>query len=146
GDLIETLQQLKATQSELIQSKEMAALGHLVAGISHEINNPVSFIYGNLYIARGYFQDLLKLVELYEQTYPQPTLEIQQLANELDLNFVVEDWQKLMNSMEVGAERICEIVRSLQNFSRLDKTGLKAVDIHEGLDNTLLLLQPRLRA
>ncbi len=145
-ELVETLQQLKATQEELIQSKKMAALGQLIAGIAHEINNPVSFIYGNLTIARVYFQDLLKIVELYEQTYPHPTLEIQQLADELDLDFLVEDWQKLMNSMEVGAERICEIVRSLQNFSRVDTTGLKAVDIHEGIDNTLLLLQHRLRA
>ena len=145
-DLIETLQQLQATQEQLIQSRKMAALGHLVAGIAHEINNPVSFIYGNLYLVRGYFQDLLRLVELYEQTYPHPTLEIQQLADEFDLDFLVKDWQKLINSMQVGAERISEIVRSLQSFSRLDETGLKAVDIHEKIDNTLLLLQHRLRA
>lgn len=145
-NLLQTLQQLQSTQEELIQSKKMAALGQLVAGIAHEINNPVSFIYGNLCIARGYFKDLLDLVEIYEQTYPEPTIEIQQLTDKLDLDFLVGDWQKLMNSMEVGAERIGEIVRSLQNFSRSDKTGLKAVDIHEGIDNTLLLLQPRLRS
>jgi two-component system, NtrC family, sensor kinase len=145
-NLVETLQQLQATQEELIQSKKMAALGHLVAGIAHEINNPVSFIYGNLSLARGYFQDLLKLVELYEQTYPHPTLEIQRLADELDLDFLVKDWQKLMNSMQVGAERIREIVHSLQHFSKLDETGLKVVDIHEEIDNTLLLLQHRLSA
>jgi signal transduction histidine kinase len=145
-DLREALQQLQATQDKLIQSKKMAALGHLVAGIAHEINNPISFIYGNLYLARSYFRDVLRLVELYEQTYPHPTLEIQQLADELDLGFLVTDWQKLMDSMQVGAERISEIVRSLQNFSRLDRTGLKAVDIHEEIDNTLLLLQHRLKA
>src|SRR5919199_4365317 len=146
NDLVETLQQLKATQEELIQSKKMAALGHLIAGIAHEINNPISFIYGNIHIARGYFKDLLRLVKLYEQTSPHPLPEIQQLAQELDLDFLVEDWQKLMDSMQVGAERISEIVRSLQSFSRLDETGLKAVDIHEVIDNTLLLLQHRMRA
>lgn len=145
-DLVETLQELKVTQEELIQSKKMAALGHLLAGIAHEINNPVSFIYGNIYIARGYFKDLLRLVELYEQNSPHPPLEIKQLADELDLEFLVKDWYKLMNSMQVGAERICDIVRSLQSFSRRDETGRKAIDIHEGIDNTLLLLQHRLRA
>ena len=145
-DLVETLQQLKATQEELIQSKKMAALGHLVAGIAHEINNPVSFIYGNIYIARGYFKDLLRLVELYQQIYPHPTLEIQQLADEIDVEFLVKDWEKLMNSMQVGAERICDIVSSLQSFSRRDESGIRDMDIHEEMDNTLLLLQHRLRA
>ena len=144
-ELVETLQQLKATQEELVQSKKMAALGHLIAGIAHEINNPVSFIYGNLTIARVYFQDLLNLVELYKQTYPHPTLEIQQLTDELDLDFLEEDWQKLMDSMQVGAERIGEIVRSLRNFSKADTTELIAVNIHEEIDNTLLLLQHRRR-
>ncbi|HEY9833732.1 MAG TPA: response regulator, partial [Stenomitos sp.] len=145
-DLVDTLQQLQSTQEELIQSKKMAALGHLLAGIAHEINNPVSFIYGNIHIARGYFQDLLRVVKIYEQTVPHPPLEVQQLADEIDLDFLVKDWQKLMNSMLVGAERICEIVHSLQSFSRRDETGIKAIDIHEEIDNTLLLLQHRLRA
>jgi signal transduction histidine kinase len=145
-DLVDTLQQLQSTQEELIQSKKMAALGHLLAGIAHEINNPVSFIYGNIHIARGYFQDLLRVVKLYEQTAPHPPVEIQQLADEIDLDFLVKDWQKLMNSMQVGAERICEIVHSLQSFSRRDEAGIKAIDIHEEIDNTLLLLQHRLRA
>jgi signal transduction histidine kinase len=118
----------------------------MVAGVAHEINNPVSFIQGNLTPAREYFQDLLSLIELYQQTYPNPTPEIQHLASEIDLNFLVDDWSKLMDSMQVGAERIQQIVRSLRNFSRVDESELKPVDIHEGIDNTLLILQHRLRS
>jgi signal transduction histidine kinase len=140
------LDKLKRTQAQLIQAEKMSSLGQMVAGIAHEINNPVSFIYGNLTPARHYCQDLLSLVELYQQTYPHPTLEIQQFVEEIDLDFLVEDWPKLMDSMQVGAERIREIVRSLRNFSRLDEKELKPVDIHEGIDNTLLILQHRLRA
>ncbi len=140
------LDKLKRTQAQLIQAEKMSSLGQMVAGIAHEINNPISFIYGNLTPARHYCQDLLSLVELYQQTYPHPPLEIQKLVEEIDLDFLVEDWQKLMDSMQVGAERIREIVRSLRNFSRLDEKDLKPVDIHEGIDNTLLILQHRLRA
>lgn len=139
------LDELKRTQSQLIQTEKMSSLGRMVAGIAHEINNPVSFIYGNLAPARHYFQDLLSLIELYQQTYPHSTPEIQQLASDIDVDFLVEDWQKLINSIQVGAERICEIVLNLRNFSRLDEQELKAVDIHEGIDNTLLLLQHRLK-
>jgi PAS domain S-box-containing protein len=141
-----TLRELKHIQAQLIHTEKMSSLGQMVAGIAHEINNPVSFIYGNLAPAREYFQDLLSLVELYQQAYPHPTPEIQALAEEIDLDFLVEDWQKLMNSMLMGAERIREIVRSLRNFSRLDEQELKPVDIHEGIDHTLLILQHRLRA
>jgi PAS domain S-box-containing protein len=141
-----TLSELKRTQAQLIQAEKMSSLGQMIAGIAHEINNPVSFIYGNLTPARHYFQDLLSLIELYQQTYPHPTPEIQQLSSELDLDFLLEDWQKLIDSMQVGAERISEIVRSLRNFSRLDEKELKPVDIHEGIDNTLLILKHRLRA
>jgi PAS domain S-box-containing protein len=140
------LNELKRTQAQLIQTEKMSSLGRMVAGIAHEINNPVSFIQGNITPARGYFRDLLALIELYQQTYPHPTPEIQQFVEEIDLEFLVEDCSKLMHSMQVGAERIEQIVLSLRNFSRLDEQELKAVDINEGIDNTLLILQHRLRA
>lgn len=143
AQLHEKSQQLAA---QLVQSEKMSSLGSFVAGVAHEINNPVSFIYGNLTYADEYTQDLLKLLQLYQQCYPHPTSEIQTIIKEIDLNFLMEDLPKLLNSMKVGAERITEIVRSLRNFSRLDESEMKAVDIHEGIDSTLLILQHRLLA
>lgn len=139
-----TLEELKRTQTQLIQTEKMSSLGQIVAGVAHEINNPVSFIYGNLAPARQYLKDLIQLIEIYQKNYPEPTLEIQQFSSEIDLNFLVADWNDLMNSIQVGAERIQEIVRSLQVFSRQTKSELKAVDIHEGIENMLLILQHRL--
>jgi PAS domain S-box-containing protein len=141
-----TLDELKRTQIQLIQAEKMSSLGRMVAGVAHELNNPVSFIYGNLTPAREYFKYLNRLIELYQQTYPNSTAEIQQFIEEMDLEFLLDDWPKLINSMQVGAERIEQIVLSLKNFSRLDESDLKLVDIHEGLDNTLLILQHRFRA
>lgn len=141
-----TLSKLKRTQTQLIQTDKMSSLGQMIAGIAHEINNPTSFIYGNLSLARQYFEDLLRLIEVYQQTYPNLTPEIQEITSEIDLDFLVTDWQKLMTSMQIGAERIHDIVRSLNSFSRLNESDLKPLDLHEGIDNTLLLLQHRLRA
>ncbi|HEY9830475.1 MAG TPA: PAS domain S-box protein [Stenomitos sp.] len=141
-----TLHELQETQTQLIQTEKMSSLGLLVAGIAHEINNPVSFIYGNIPHATQYTQDLLHLIDLYRQQYPHPSSLIQSEEEAIDLDFLSEDLPKLMNSMQMGAERIRQIVLSLRNFSRLDKAAREPVDLHQGIDNTLLLLQHRLKA
>jgi PAS domain S-box-containing protein len=140
------LLELQQTQAQLIQTEKMSSLGQLVAGIAHEINNPVNFIYGNISHAREYAKDLLHLVELYQQSYSIPTREIDEQINNIDLDFLKQDLPKILDSMNMGTERIRQIVLSLRNFSRLDEDGTKAVDIHEGIDSTLLLLQNRLKA
>ncbi|MEH2002187.1 MAG: PAS domain-containing protein [Nostoc sp.] len=140
------LLELQQTQAQLIQTEKMSSLGQLVAGIAHEINNPINFIYGNISHAREYTKDLLHLVELYQQNYCPPTPEIHQQIYTIDLDFIKQDLPKILDSMNMGAERIRQIVLSLRNFSRLDEDGMKPVDIHEGMDSTLLLLQNRLKA
>ncbi|MGB3512629.1 MAG: AAA family ATPase [Microcoleaceae cyanobacterium] len=141
----QTLQQLQRTQSQLIQSEKMSSLGQLVAGVAHEINNPVGFIYGNLSPAREYVSDLLNLIDLYQENYPDPVPEIQEEIEAIELDFLVEDLQKLLNSMKVGTERIRDIVISLRNFSRLDEAEMKPVNPHEGIDSTLLILDTRIK-
>ncbi|OKH33719.1 hypothetical protein NIES2119_22625 [[Phormidium ambiguum] IAM M-71] len=138
-------QALQETQAKLIQTEKMSSLGQLVAGVAHEINNPINFIYGNLPHAAEYTQELLKLIELYQEKYPNPEPEIQDLEEEIDLEFMVTDLRKIQASMSMGANRIREIVLSLRNFSRFDEAEMKDVDIHEGIDSTLLILQNRLK-
>ena len=141
----QTLYELKETQSQLIQSEKMSSLGQLVAGVAHEINNPVNFIKGNLTYVLEYTEGLLKLVEAYQQHYPNPVAEIQNLIEEIDLDFLTGDLNKLLSSMHLGVDRIRQIVLSLRNFSRLDEADMKPVDIHEGIDSTLLILQNRMK-
>jgi signal transduction histidine kinase len=143
--LQQTLCQLKQTQAQLIQNEKMISLGQMVAGIAHEINNPISFIYGNVTPAREYASALLHLLQLYALHYPEPVAEIQTEREALDLNFIMTDFPKVLHSMKEGANRIREIVVSLRNFSRLDEAEMKEVNIHEGIDNTLLILQHRLK-
>jgi two-component system, NtrC family, sensor kinase len=140
-----TLEQLKHTQSQLIQAEKMSGLGQMVAGIAHEINNPVSFIYCNIKPATEYAQNLLYLVQLYRQHYQNPAPEIAEQLELIDPDFIAQDFPKLLASMQEGAERISQIVLSLRNFSRLDQAQRKRVDIHEGIDHTLLILQHRLK-
>jgi PAS domain S-box-containing protein len=144
-ELQQTLRQLKKTQAQLIQNEKMVSLGQMVAGIAHEINNPISFIYGNVAYAHQYACDLLNLVQLYANHYPEPVPEIQNEIEAIDLSFLTTDFPKVLKSMKEGANRIREIVLSLRNFSRLDEAELKSVNIHEGIDNTLLILQHRLK-
>jgi two-component system NtrC family sensor kinase len=144
-ELEQTLQALHKAQMQLVQSEKMSSLGQLVAGVAHEINNPVNFIHGNLHHATQYTQDLLDLLNLYQKQTPI-ALSIQEKEEEIDLEFIQEDLPKLLSSMKVGADRIREIVQSLRAFSRLDEAEVKDVDIHEGIDSTLMILQNRLKA
>ena len=145
-DLEQTLEELQQAQLQLIQSEKMSSLGQLVAGVAHEINNPTSFIYGNIKHATGYVQDLLDLVELYQTHCPTPPAAVQAHIEAIDLSFVAEDLPKVLGSMKMGAERIKQIVLSLRNFSRMDEAEHKTVNLHEGIDSTLVILEHRLKA
>lgn len=144
--LQQALKELQQTQMQLIHSEKMSSLGQLVAGIAHEMNNPVNFIYGNINYLEEYIQDLLNLVQSYQHSYPQPLDAVQVAMERFEFDFVSKDLPRLLNSMRFGSERIRNIVHSLRNFSRLDEAEIKPVDIHEGIENTLLILQHRLQS
>jgi signal transduction histidine kinase len=143
--LEQTLAKLQKTQAQLIQTEKMSSLGQLVACVAHEINNPVNFIHGNINCASDYLQDLLNLAQLCQKHTSDLTPELQQQISELDLDFLMEDLPKLLFSMKMGTDRIRQLVLTLRNFSRLDEAEMKPVDIHEGIDSTLLILQNRLK-
>lgn len=141
-----TLNKLTRTQTQLVQSEKMSSLGQLVAGVAHEINNPVNFIYGNLVHVQQYTNDFLEILDAYQQYHPEIHPELEELIEEKDLEFLIEDMPKILGSMQVGAERIREIVKSLRMFSRIDEMDVKSIDIHEGIDSTLMILHNRIKA
>ncbi|MEH1853017.1 MAG: MASE1 domain-containing protein [Nostoc sp.] len=143
--LKQALQTLKRTQLQMIQSEKMSALGQMVAGVAHEINNPVNFIHGNLTHLSEYIQGLFRALQLYQQHYPNPPQTLHTELDQLELDFLRKDLTNILESMKIGTERIRTIVLSLRNFSRLDEAEVKAVDIHEGIDSTLVILQHRLQ-
>lgn len=143
--LQQTLDELQRTQIQMVQSEKMSSLGELVAGVAHEINNPVNFIHGNLTHAQAYTQSLLGLIRQYQAEYPHPSAQLEAAIEDIELEFLQEDLPKLLSSIRVGSERIREIVKSLRNFSRLDEAEFKAVDIHDGIDSTLMILHNRLK-
>lgn len=141
----QALEKLQQTQSQLIQTEKMSSLGLLVAGVAHEVNNPINFISGNISHVQQYVADLLELLQLYQLYYPQPPIQIQELSEAIDIEFVQQDLPSAIASMKMGTSRIQEIVQSLRNFSRVDEAEMKFVNIHEGIDSTLLILSNRLK-
>jgi len=141
-----SFQELQRTQTQLIQTEKVPSLGQMVAGVTEEINNLINFIYGNLTDVRTYTENILGRVKLSQEQYPHPTAAIVEEMDAIELEFLMEDLPKVLDSMKVGADRIHEFVLSLRNFWRLDEAEMKEVDIHEGIDNTLLILQHRLQA
>jgi light-regulated signal transduction histidine kinase (bacteriophytochrome) len=144
--LSHTLNDLRQTQVQLFHSEKMSSLGQLVAGIAHEVNNPISFVSGNLVYIQEYIQTLFELIRAYQHHLPTPTPELQQLLEESDFAYLEEDLPKLCASMKMGTTRIQEIVQSLRNFSRVDEADIKSVDLHQGLESTLLILQHRVKS
>ncbi|AUT01626.1 diguanylate cyclase [Nostoc sp. CENA543] len=144
AELVAANEKLKKAQVQLVQTEKMSSLGQLVAGIAHEINNPVNFIYANLSYIQKYTQDILHVLKLYQNYVVETPNNILQQMQEVDLDFIIEDLPKTVSSLEIGAERIRQIVLSLRTFSRLDEAELKKVNIHEGIDSTLVILGHRL--
>jgi signal transduction histidine kinase len=140
------LSKLKSTQSQLVQTEKMSGLGQMVAGIAHEVNNPIGFVHGNLNHVQRYTEDLISLVQLYQEQYPTPPKVIREAVTEIDLPYLQEDLPNILKSMHMGTSRVKEIVLSLRNFSRLDEAEMKAVSLHDGLDSTLLILQHRFKS
>ncbi len=144
-ELATALKEIKDTHTQLVQSEKMSSLGLLIAGVAHEINNPIGFIYSNLAHLRNYAEDLLHLLELYEHHYPDPVAEIKAERETMEIIFLAKDLPQILSSMNVGVERISQIVKSLRNFSRNDNSEMKPVNLHEGIDSTLLILNHRLK-
>ncbi|MBN3883943.1 MAG: ATP-binding protein [Nostoc sp.] len=144
--LQQALHELQLAQTQLIQSEKMSSLGQLIAGVAHEINNPVNFICGNLKYVAEYAQDLLHLLEKYQKFLPVAPPELESELDNIDLEFIMQDFPKLLDSMKLGTGRIVEIVQSLKNFSRHDEAEMKAVNIHDGIDGTLMILHHRVKA
>lgn len=145
-ELQQAITELKTMQMQLVQTEKMSGLGQLVAGVAHEINNPVNFIYGNIQPAKEYTSDLFNLLSLYQKEYPQPKSNILDEIDQIDLEFIEDDLPKLLSSIQIGAQRIRQIVLSLRTFSRLDEAEVKQANIHEGIDSTLLILAHRLKS
>ncbi|MDC0832695.1 ATP-binding protein [Geitlerinema sp. CS-897] len=146
AELQDALDRLKTTQLKLIHTEKMTSLNQLVAGVAHEINNPIGFIYSNVQHAREYAESLDRAIALYQQHYPEADSTLRSQLDDLDLDFVRDDFSKLLDSMKAGATRVDSIVKSLRNFSRLDESERKLVNVRDGIDSTLVLLQHRLNA
>jgi two-component system, NtrC family, sensor kinase len=143
--LEQALDELKNTQAKLIAAEKMSSLGTMVAGVAHEINNPINFIHGNLGHLSCYSQDLLQLLYLYQKAYPQPSQEIQSMIQSIDLAFLQDDFQKILRSMWKGTDRVRDIVQSLRTFAHLDEAIYKTIDLQENIDSTLSLIKNRLK-
>jgi two-component system, NtrC family, sensor kinase len=146
AELSEALEELQKTQLQLVQTEKISSLGQMVAGVAHEINNPIGFISTNLYHASQYASDLIHLLKLYREKFPEPGAEIEEIIETVDLNHISEDLPKLISSMKLGSDRVRGIMQSMRNYSRADGKDKKAVDIHEGIETTLMILQHRLKA
>jgi signal transduction histidine kinase len=146
ASLKQTLEELKQAQSQIIQSEKMSSLGRMVAGIAHEINNPVHVVQGNLFHINLYVQHLLDLLHLYKKKCSCSISEIEKKSKDIDLDFILEDLPQVFKSMEIAGQRITDIVQSLKRFSHLDQSEKKLVDLHNGLDDTLFLLKNRLKS